>query len=599
MPVSLKLSDCNMVPQRSIYVKKRKQKKKAQPPSDRYSSKIVVDPMNSFKTTNRKLFNPMCGSKTRTRKLFVLTHRQLAHLLLKALPLLTHAIFLESIDQLIAAKEQEPTTSPCLMKTPVSIINQAIMRSFSDMYPCGVGPSLVLCGSGSLVQGEAKAGDVFILDVIVNRRHSSSRGTLRKNNDERFRETILLPTCASRAMELEENDSMFATVIIYLPATSVFYCWLAQTEKMQAFLPLPSSWLRLQRKDGVPASGSYIKSINNVWHLTLPSGLSPPYMLTAFQFSDDHEYAPLLPPDVWPNLEGLVVPPEVSSNPRQRYKLLLDKSPSNKKNCRCYVKGALHLEIPSSCLIINHMVIGDIDLKVCHHDKMSRVQSESWVLVRRVLDSKFLRLANGVGDLLARNGSKGNTRQHTGDQGGMYGLGDMLSRCGHDVFSPKVMHHIPHFTAKLSEVCLLARSIFESIFPVALKTMQSVERDVGIFPSDAMGGNSGVTCSMDVSIDLGNATHYDVGDGSVGFSVWTELKPGQAKNWYFVLPNVLCRYQNNTYHGVAIQLFHGVAISWDGRVLRHGTTITDVGEGNHTFGTFWKAGGRLIEKHAE
>jgi hypothetical protein len=102
---------------------------------------------------------------------------------------------------------------------------------------------------------------------------------------------------------------------------------------MQAFLPLLSSWLRLQRKDGVPASGSYIKSINNVWHLTLPSGLSPPYMLTAFQFSDDHEYAPLLPPDVWPHLEGLVVPPEVSSNPRQRYKLLLDKSPSNKKIC--------------------------------------------------------------------------------------------------------------------------------------------------------------------------------------------------------------------------------------------------------------------------
>jgi hypothetical protein len=40
--------------------------------------------------------------------------------------------------------------------------------------------------------------------------------------------------------------------------------------------------------------------------------------------------------------------------------------------------------------------------------------------------------------------------------------------------------------------------------------------------------------TIDILVDLGNSSHYDVGDVSQGFSVWTEEVPALALNWYFV-----------------------------------------------------------------
>jgi hypothetical protein len=56
--------------------------------------------------------------------------------------------------------------------------------------------------------------------------------------------------------------------------------------------------------------------------------------------------------------------------------------------------------------------------------------------------------------------------------------------------------------------------------------------------------------------------------------VWTESVPGLASNWYFILPNVYGETNEGTrFSGLAIQLTHGVAIQWDGRILRHCTSI--------------------------
>ena len=45
--------------------------------------------------------------------------------------------------------------------------------------------------------------------------------------------------------------------------------------------------------------------------------------------------------------------------------------------------------------------------------------------------------------------------------------------------------------------------------------------------------------SIDMSVDLANASHFDVNDASQGFSVWTEEMPGVADNWYFVSPTYM------------------------------------------------------------
>ena len=131
-------------------------------------------------------------------------------------------------------------------------------------------------------------------------------------------------------------------------------------------------------------------------------------------------------------------------------------------------------------------------------------------------------------------------------------------------------------------------------------------------------GRARVGYTIDMSINLGNSSHFDVNDASQGYSVWTEDFPGTGKNWYFVMPNVYGhRYHKNRqddalgrgrYEGVAVKLGHGVAISWDGRLIRHCTSIShpdgmDVGRvgtvgnqkfTNHLYGTFTAAKEKIV-----
>ena len=81
--------------------------------------------------------------------------------------------------------------------------------------------------------------------------------------------------------------------------------------------------------------------------------------------------------------------------------------------------------------------------------------------------------------------------------------------------------------------------------------------------------------TIDLSCNLGNSSHFDVNDASQGYSCWTEEMLGWGENWYFVMPNVEGKRPDGTeYRGLAIKLGHGIAISWDGRVVRHCTSVS-------------------------
>ena len=60
-------------------------------------------------------------------------------------------------------------------------------------------------------------------------------------------------------------------------------------------------------------------------------------------------------------------------------------------------------------------------------------------------------------------------------------------------------------------------------------------------------------------------------------------EPGQAENWYFVLPNLSISGSR----GVIIKLRHGVVISWDGRKIYHCSSMATPGQGNKVFGCMW------------
>ncbi len=72
--------------------------------------------------------------------------------------------------------------------------------------------------------------------------------------------------------------------------------------------------------------------------------------------------------------------------------------------------------------------------------------------------------------------------------------------------------------------------------------IRDLESDSGLKPELPMDGKGDQGCrvgyTIDVSVNLGNASHYDVHDASQGFSVWTEQIRGLGSNWFFVMPNL-------------------------------------------------------------
>jgi hypothetical protein len=112
-----------------------------------------------------------------------------------------------------------------------------------------------------------------------------------------------------------------------------------------------------------------------------------------------------------------------------------------------------------------------------------------------------------------------------------------------------------------------------------------------------------VGLTMDISCNLQNSAHYDVNDASTGYAVWTETRPGnQKQRWYFVLPNVFGKYPNNdTYEGIAIALEDGVAISWDGRRIKHCSYFIESTKhpNNFLYGTFCGTKYNLINSGVE
>jgi hypothetical protein len=139
--------------------------------------------------------------------------------------------------------------------------------------------------------------------------------------------------------------------------------------------------------------------------------------------------------------------------------------------------------------------------------------------------------------------------------------------------------------------------------PGVLRIIQDAEADGDIGPPDpGMDGDGKflhTSYSMDISVDLKNASHYDVNDASQGFSIWTEDEPGSTQNWYFVLPNVYGKWppgsspkNGQVFHGLAIKLTHGALISWDGRVIRHCTSMMQ--RTKHVYGSFFAAKSSVV-----
>mmetsp|Transcript_913 Transcript_913/g.1806 ORF Transcript_913/g.1806 Transcript_913/m.1806 type:complete len:291 (+) Transcript_913:2369-3241(+) len=129
-----------------------------------------------------------------------------------------------------------------------------------------------------------------------------------------------------------------------------------------------------------------------------------------------------------------------------------------------------------------------------------------------------------------------------------------------------------------------------------LREMRQVDRGAGVYPTNVMGGKGGITAACEVSYNLGQEAHFDADDMGKSISIWVERKVGRAGNWFLCFPNMMVHYKGKVFNGLRIQLFHGAVVEWDGRRMKHFTTVIDVGNDNVVNGLLFAPCRRTIPK---
>ena len=116
----------------------------------------------------------------------------------------------------------------------------------------------------------------------------------------------------------------------------------------------------------------------------------------------------------------------------------------------------------------------------------------------------------------------------------MNGIGVMSSRTSATNTEENIGSEVSSFTEALPEICKQANIFCNQKYPGVVPLIHHLESSSGLTRPHYLGGDSGVSSSMALSLDLVNATHYDVNDGSVGVFVPIESIPGYAVHWNFV-----------------------------------------------------------------
>ena len=517
---------------------------------------------------------------------------------------------------------------PHICATPLGWISRALPCEYTVTNVQSLDD--IVAGQG-LISGIC---DFFLMDVVLNRKllQPSSTETLPIEPDD----VVMASAKWDAAYLLPEFDYCYRALVSYIPGAGVFYC---SRERRLENVGIPNtlvhhdvSWLRIVEDVNAPNMGKrfsfgcdgFIRRFFNesenavsAWKVSYGAKMVVPrFVFHAKQCLDSN--GPRMPPDTVSGIDISSWPPAERG---VEYNSHLVTSKATRIGGRHHVHGCLHRNIPDTCLVVN----GDdscphVDIVVDIASSGAFKSRKAVVMVRNILSRSMD--ANFIGrseeplliqelqaivlhnvQLRLRCGVAG-VRKSQGDVGAMHAIG---TRVLHDGVKTTAYTATHKASRQVLDDCVKALSrIGQCAFPEVLAVIQDTEGDTGVKPCAGMAGDSDgnrVGFSMDTSIDLGNSSHYDSNDASQGFSVWTEDVPGMGDNWYFVMPNVHGTLPGGSgqFDGLAIKLRHGTAISWDGRLIRHCTSVSRpdgqngslAGSGcdqiNHLYGTFTAA----------
>ena len=351
------------------------------------------------------------------------------------------------------------------------------------------------------------------------------------------------------------------------------------------------------------------------------------------------------------------------TNRRLVYNAKYSESTTKGNHHRRYVRGCRHTKTDLSLAnVLDHRLLGDFDLAVKCRSSDNNDTHVSYIRVRQAshqVQDMILKLGQGLCD----GKMKGNARVDSGDAGEMFATGSRHQVVSDGVILQYVMSDFNkdkkrrgkkatsgsiggkhscgndgldneqpgdksdvrlRLTQELNTVALkfMSEEYWELLS--MFKRMEASSRGNGsIGPSvetTTKNPNSCISSGMNFTVDLWNASHCDVNDGSYSIGMWACDNPDDEDiaDWEFVLPNVyLCNFDNtpnqpaaNTERntttnqgigaakdnestcqkGTTIRLFHGCVISWEGTVIRHCTSRHfdgNIKPTRHTYSAFW------------
>ena len=465
--------------------------------------------------------------------------------------------------------------------------------------------------------------DIYLMDVILNR---SSEPAVAKGGT--LDPDIVVPMRAFQPGDQDEKfDFVYRTMIAFLPGIGSFYC--ARERRRcdggvdKSLVPHDMSWLRLKRDydvDGMPfytfGDGGFVRRLHSkssgsnpvdnrrisVWRVSPGKLFDCETHRLMHRVAQCHDKdGPRMAPDVFAGEDVGKWPQEYLAH---EYNQHLASSNSARSGGRHYAAACLHYSFPRTCWMLDPKEYPRLDLMVDVADHGHCTNRQTVVSIRNLINTTDGSAAFGseshvVGNLnhvtftnkLLRKRvlGRGTIRSAKGDVGTMHALGMRVELDGLTVSQYQTNQLVPEKLLR-TYVSSLA-SIGNTCFPGVMPVIQDTEKDSGVDVLSVMEGLKSpdkpdeapvnkhplrrVGYTIDMSINLGNASHFDVHDASQGFSVWTEELRGLGYNWYFVMPNVYGRRPDGSiFSGIAVKLSYGVAISWDGRVLRHCTSIS-------------------------
>lgn len=486
------------------------------------------------------------------------------------------------------------------------------------------------------LRGEAVC-EVFFMDVVLNRAiipATDGRGAGKGGGDVR------VMRCFEQEDLEDSADHKFRALIALIPSAGVFYCSCDRQRAgpdggRRVLVPLDMSWLHLHRGETVGSAGppvytigdgGYVKRLHcggadgfpvSVWRMSYNVLLDKRVIIRAEQCADQD--GPILAPDIISGQSfSLAWPQEVLA---QEFNSVLARSNSARLGGRHYATGTRYSSIPSSCLVIDPVTDPMVDVVINVAPIGSSAGRETVVRVRHILllhtdcsppelvdvcrRTHRMSLLSKITqcNIAIRRGMRtsAGVRNAGGDVGCMHAIGVRVEGDGVSMNPFAANGKVPEGTLRemVAALCCVGRLCFPDLMHL-LKTMESDSGVPFFSPMDGI-DDDWVARTIDMSVNLGNASHYDVNDCSQGFAVWTEEVPGKGSNWYFIMPNVYgTRADGTPFRGLVVRLYHGVAISWDGRLVRHCTSVSrpDGDEGaevssggrqqfdNHLYGTF-------------